>query len=65
MILLEGGNFDGLVYLLFAIMLGPPVLLILIGFLIKKKDSYSAKVFFVLAGLYLVIGLGFCGSMMI
>lgn len=64
MIALEVGNLDGLVAILVLIMLGPPILFTLIGFAVKKNSPNAGKVFFILAGLYLIIGLGICGSLM-
>lgn len=62
---LEVGNLDGLVTFLFAIMFGPAIVLILIGFIMKSKQkSKSAKVLFILAGVYLLISLGICGGLM-
>ncbi|MFA9187184.1 hypothetical protein AAGV33_06280 [Flavobacterium sp. FBOR7N2.3] len=64
MIALEVGNLDGLFLILVLIMIGPPVLLAIIGFAVKKNNSKAAKVFFILAALYLLIGLGICGSLL-
>ena len=63
MIALEGGNFDGILILILGIMFGPPLLFTIIGFSIKKYQPKSAKVFFILAAVYLIAGLGICGSM--
>ncbi|WP_396170914.1 hypothetical protein [Flavobacterium sp.] len=64
MIALEVGNLDGLVVLLFLIMLAPPIILTIIGFAVRKNNPITAKVLFILAALYLVIGLGICGNIM-
>jgi len=61
---LEVGNLNGLVAIFVLIMVGPPVLLTIIGFSIKKHQPKSAKVFFILATVYLIAGLGICGSLM-
>ncbi|UUV22580.1 hypothetical protein [Paenimyroides aestuarii] len=58
-------NLDGLVAIIFLVMFGPPIVLALIGVIVKFKSAKAAKVLFILAGLYLLIGLGICGSMMI
>ena len=63
MIALELGNMGGIVLLIIGIMFGPPVFLTIIGFSIKKYQPKSAKVFFILAAVYLIAGLGICGSM--
>lgn len=62
MILLEVGDLTGLVFVLFAIMLVPPLVLFIIGQRIKKTRKKAAKVCFILATIYLIIGLGICGS---
>ncbi len=65
-ILLEVGNLNGLVYVILLILLGPPIFLALIGLILFKTQSRKAgKVFFILAGVYLVIGLGICGALMV
>jgi hypothetical protein len=64
MIALEVGNLNGLVFFLVLILIGPPIILTLIGFGIKKNSPNSAKTLFILAALYLVIGLGICGSLL-
>ncbi|WCM41029.1 hypothetical protein MG290_08655 [Flavobacterium sp. CBA20B-1] len=58
-------NLDGLVAIIFMVMFGPPIVLALIGVIVKSKSPKAAKVLFILAGLYMLIGLGICGSMMI
>jgi hypothetical protein len=64
MIVLEVGNLNGLVIFMLFVMLGPPIVLTLIGFGIKKNSPNSAKTLFILAALYLIIGLGICGSLL-
>ena len=64
MIFLEVGNLDGLVYLILAIMFGPAILLAIIGFAIMKNNKKTAKVFFILAAVYVIISLGLCGGLM-
>lgn len=57
---LEVGNLSGIVFLIVLIMVGPPILFIIIGALIRKKHKKGANVFFILAALYLLVGLGLC-----
>ena len=64
MIPLEVGGLGGLVVILVLIMIGPPILLAIIGLLINKNQPKAAKVLYILASVYLMIGLGICGSMM-
>jgi len=62
---LEVGNLDGLVVFLFSIMLGPPILLFIGGIFARKKSKMkTAKVLFILAGVYLLVGLGICGGLL-
>ncbi|WP_159780715.1 hypothetical protein [Flavobacterium sp. 9AF] len=61
---LEVGNLGGLVFFFILIMVGPPILLSLFGLIVRKNNPKAAKVLFILAGLYLLVGLGICGSLM-
>lgn len=64
LISLEVGNLDGLVFIILLIMFGPALLFIGIGFILRSKQKKkSAKVFFILAGVYLLISLGICGGL--
>lgn len=64
MISLEVGGLGGLVAILVLIMIGPPILLTIIGLVINKNQPKAAKVLYILASVYLLIGLGICGSLM-
>jgi len=65
LVLLEGGDYSGIVYFFLMLLLAPPLLLAGIGgVLFRYKKPKAAKVLFILAGLYLVIGLGICGLML-
>lgn len=63
-LVLEPGNLDGLVILIFAIMFGPAIILAIIGFVLNKKNKKAAKILFILAAVYLLISLGICGTLM-
>jgi len=63
MILLQA-DYGGLVIMILAIMFAPPVVLVLIGFAIRKKYKSAAKVCYILGTIYLIISLGICGSML-
>jgi hypothetical protein len=63
MIALEGGSYGGIIILFIAIMVGPPIFLTIIGLSIRKKYLKAAKVLYILATVYLIAGLGICGSM--
>lgn len=60
MIALEVGNLNGLVIFLVCIMIIPPILLTTIGFFVKRNYPNTAKALFILATVYLIIGLGIC-----
>ncbi len=65
LIFLEGGNYDAIVYLILLILLGPPLFFGIIGLVLFKNNSKKAgKVFFILGGVYLVVGLGICGALL-
>lgn len=62
-LVIEPGNLDGLVFLIFAIMFGPAILLTIIGAAVYKKHKKAAKVLFILAVVYVLISLGICGAL--
>jgi hypothetical protein len=64
MIALEGGNLGGLVAILIMIMVGPPIILTIIGLAVRGNNPKTAKVLFILAVLYLIVGLGICGGLL-
>ena len=64
--IIEVGNLDGLVWLILAIMLGPAILLFIIGgILAANQKKKASKVFFILGGLYLLVSFGTCGAILI
>jgi len=58
-----GNSYDALIYLIIAIMFGPTVLLVIIGFLVRKRNKKAAKVIFIIAAVYQLISLGVCGAL--
>lgn len=64
-LLIEPGNLDGIVILIVAVMLGPAILLAIIGLALRKNYKKASKVFFILAVVYLIISLGVCGAIMV
>lgn len=60
----EVGNLDGLVFLIVLVMFGPALLLLGIGLLVRRSNKKAAKVFYILAGIYLLVSLGICGTML-
>lgn len=53
------------IFAVLGIMFGVPIILALIGLSYRNKNQKISKVFFILAGVYLLISLGVCGSMML
>ena len=64
MILLEFEYLGGIIVLIVLIMLGPPLILTSIGIVVRKNYPTAAKVFYILAVVYLIAGLGICGNML-
>lgn len=61
---LEVGNLDGLIWLFLAIMLGPAIIIAIIGFAVIKKNKKAAKILFIIAATYVIVSLGICGGML-
>jgi hypothetical protein len=64
MILAE--NLNGLwvlILLIWGAMIVPPLILFIIGFRVRKRNPSRAKVFFIMAVIYLIIGGGICANM--
>jgi len=65
MLLFNQGN--GNEYLIIAVvvillLLSPAIILFVIGLVLRKKKPKTSKILFILAGIYLLIGLGICGA---
>lgn len=61
----EGGDYSIIVHILLLILLGPPALLSGIGIILFRKNYRRAgKIFFIIAGIYLIVGLGICGALL-
>lgn len=64
---LLASNLDGLGLLLFIIFFigfGIPIILLILGLIFKSKNKKNtAKVLLIIAGVYLLISLGICGSL--
>lgn len=43
-------------------MFGPPVLFLSLGKQAKHKSKEKAKTYYIIAAVYLIVGLGVCGS---
>lgn len=56
---------QALIYVLVLILLSPAILLTIVGFILNRLQyKKPSKICFILAGAYILIGLGICGSMM-
>lgn len=42
------------------LMFSPAIIMVIIGFVLRKKKPKTAKTLFITAGVYLVIGIGMC-----
>ncbi len=58
---------DGLMIFIVGIYLlahSPAIVCIIVGLFIRKNKPHSAKVLFIIAGVYFLIGTGICGALM-
>lgn len=62
---LEVGNLDGLFAIILLIMLGPSLVLFIVGLAVRKSNKKAAKVLYILAGVYLLVSLGICGGLIV
>lgn len=59
-------DYGAIMLIILAVMFGPPLLFATIGMIFSvKKRKKTAKGWFIAAVVYLIIGLGFCGSVFI
>ena len=59
-----GGGYEGIFIVIGLIMFGPAILFLIIGAILYNKNKKTAKILFILAGVYLLISLGVCGVML-
>ena len=59
----DGFEFIMFVLILLLIVLSPAIILVSLGFYRRKSSPENTKWFFIGAGIYLLIGAGYCGSM--
>lgn len=64
-LLIEGGDFLGLVIFIIILMLAPAVIMTIIGFLLRKTKPKASKILFIISVIYTIISLGICGNMMV
>ena len=54
-----------LIAIMYAALIGPPLIFLIIGLSKRKSNPVKAKPFFILAVVYLLIGGGICASLLI
>jgi hypothetical protein len=60
----DGGYLIAILLGLF-IMFAIPVILFIIGLALRNKNKKASKTLLIIAAIYVLIGLGICGSMMV
>lgn len=57
-----GNDWEFIILVITAILLmfSPAIIMVIIGFVLRKRKPKTAKILFITAGVYLVIGLGMC-----
>ena len=55
------------ILIILAIMFGPPALFFYLGYNAKKNrsDDPNVKIFYIIAIVYLIVGLGICGNLLV
>lgn len=63
---MEASYYESLLAIAFVgfLLIGPAVIFLIVGFILRKKKSTKAKIFFILAGLYVFISGGICGVLL-
>ncbi len=63
-LLMSGNENLGLFVLGFLLVAySPAIIMAIIGFVKLKKNPKTAKILFIIAGVYVIVGLGICGAM--
>ncbi|MFK8006072.1 MAG: hypothetical protein AB8H03_06860 [Saprospiraceae bacterium] len=62
-LLMSGGDLDFILYLL-AIFWSIPIIILVVGLTRLKSRPKNAKTLIIIAGVWLVVGGGICGSML-
>ena len=66
MMFLEINGLEGLVFIILLVMFGIPIIFLFLGLFFQKKEKKkTAKILFILGGIYLLISLGVCGSLIV
>jgi len=58
------GDGIALIILLVALMWIIPIVMLIIGLIVSKSKPKTSKILLIISGIWLVIGIGVCGSMM-
>jgi len=64
-ILIDSTDYGWYILLLFFLAFGVPLLLLIIGLVIRPKNKKASTIILIIAAVYSVIGLGVCGSVLI
>jgi len=62
-LLYDGNGLAALIYGIFGLWFGPPIIMTIIGIARFKKNRKMAKTLFIVATIYLLIGGGICAGM--
>ncbi len=62
LLLSNGNGLAALVYGIFGLWFGPPIIMTIIGIARFKKNRKLAKTLFIIAAIYLLIGGGICAA---
>ncbi|MGJ8658859.1 MAG: hypothetical protein ACSHWV_03330 [Cellulophaga fucicola] len=54
------GDYLTLIILIILALLSPAIICITVGLFLRKKKPKTAKTLFIIAGVYLVVGIGLC-----
>lgn len=55
---------EALILVILLVMFGPPVLFLIVGLAKRNRNQDSAKVFFILGAVWLLVGGGICASLL-
>lgn len=65
MLLAELNGLGAMIIIILLIMFGVPLILLIIGISLRDKNPETSKKLIIASVVYVLIGLGICGSMMI
>ena len=64
-LLVEGDDLGKAILLMLFIAFGVPILLLILGLVIRQKRKKASNVILIITAVYAIIGLGVCGALMI